>query len=262
MVGSIITLTTDFGNGSPYIAAMKGAILAINPAATIVDLTHSVPPQNVRQAALGLVTSAPNFPLGTIHVVVVDPGVGTERFLLCVSIGGSYFLAPDNGVLDALARVNNPDKIIALTNSDYWLKNVSDTFHGRDILAPVAAHLSLSMTPDSLGDPLDTIKQLAWPKVTIMPGKIEGIIETVDSFGNLISNITEEQLGDVPRNESVRIICDEHETHGIFKTYGEQPSMTLIALIGSGGKLELAIVDDSAAIMLGVGIGAKIKLAW
>ena len=262
MARSIITLTTDFGNGSPYVGAMKGVILSINPAAVIIDLTHSVSPQNIRQAALGLVTAAPHFPAETVHVIVVDPGVGTDRFLLCAKIGDAYYLAPDNGVLDALAREKKPDKIVALTNAAYWLPRVSETFHGRDIIAPVAAHLSLGTTVESLGDPLHTMVHLTWPKVKVMPERIEGIIGTIDSFGNLISNIDENQLGDVPRDESVSVICDEHETQGIHRTYGEQPSMTLIALIGSGGKLELAIVEDSAAMMLGVGVGTKITVSW
>ena len=258
----IITLTTDFGNSSPYVAAMKGAVLSLNPSVTLVDLTHAVPPQNIRQAAIGLVTSTQTYPEGTIHIIVVDPGVGTDRSLVCALINGSYFLAPDNGVLDALARAHKVDKIIALTNASYWLPQVSNTFHGRDILAPVAAHLSLDTPIELLGDPLNSLTTLTWPKVKVMPGKIEGIIESIDSFGNLISNIDEEQLGDVPRDDSVRILCDEHETQGIFQTYGDQPAMTLITLIGSGGRLELAIVDDSAAIMLGIGVGAKITLSW
>ena len=262
MGNRIITLTTDFGNSSPYVAAMKGVVLSINSSATLVDLTHAVPPQNIRQAAIGLMTSTRTYPEGTIHVIVVDPGVGTDRSLVCAVINGSYFLAPDNGVLDALARAHKVDKIVALTNASYWLPHVSETFHGRDILAPAAAHLSLGLPCESLGDPLNSLTHLSWQKVKVMPGKIEGIIETVDSFGNLITNIEEEQLGDVPRDESVCILCDEHETQGIFQTYGDQPAMTLIALIGSGGRLELAIVDDSAAIMLGIRVGTKIVLSW
>ena len=212
--------------------------------------------------ALSLINSATRFPPGTIHVIVVDPGVGTDRFALCAEIGGSFYLAPDNGVLDALARSHKPDKIVALTNASYWLSQISNTFHGRDIFAPVAAHMSLGTAIESLGDPLQTMVQLNWPQVQVMPGKIAGVIEAIDSFGNLISNIDESQLGDVPRDESVSILCDEHETLGIYRTYGDQPPMTLIALVGSGGKLELAIVEDSAAIMLGVGVGAKITVSW
>lgn len=258
----IITLTTDFGSGSPYVAAMKGAILSVNPHAAVVDLTHSIPPQDVRQCALSLVTSSRSFPKETIHVVVVDPGVGTERVLLVVKMNGHYFFAPDNGVLDALASQSKPEKIVALTESQFWLPDVSATFHGRDILGPSAAHLSLGVSMDQLGDPLPDIVRLDWPEVVVGQGSIEGIIESVDSFGNLITNIGEEVLGDAPRGESVKVICDEHETYGIFRTYGDQPAMTLIALVGSTGKLELAIVDDSAAIMLGVGKGATVKVVW
>ena len=262
MSNKIIALTTDFGISSPYVAAMKGVVLSINPSVTLVDLTHAVPPQNIRQAAVGLMTSTRTFPEGTIHVIVVDPGVGTDRSLVCAVINSCYFLAPDNGVLDALARSSKVDKIVALTNASYWLPQVSDTFHGRDILAPAAAHLSLDLPVEALGDPLNSLTHLSWPKVKVMPGKIEGIIEAIDSFGNLITNIDEGQLGDVPRDETVRILCDEHETQGIFQTYGDQPEMTLIALVGSGGRLELAIVNDSAAIMLGIAEGTKIVIAW
>ena len=262
MPAPIITLTTDFGHDSPYVAAMKGSILSINPEACLVDLTHSIPAQDVRQGALSLLTSATEFPEGTIHVIVVDPGVGTERVLVAVKIDGHYFVAPDNGALDALASRGKPDKIIALTDSNYWRPDVSATFHGRDILGPVAAHLSLGVALERLGDPLDGLVHLEWPGVRVEKGEIEGVIETVDSFGNLITNIGEDQLGDVPRDESVRIICDEHETTGIFRTYGDQPEMTLIALVGSTGKLELAIVGDSAQVMLGVEQGTAVKILW
>ncbi len=262
MPAPIITLTTDFGHDSPYVAAMKGAILSINPEACLVDLTHSIPAQDVRQCALSLLTSSAVFPEGTIHLIVVDPGVGTERVLVAVKMNGHCFVAPDNGVLDALASGGKADKIIALTDSTFWLPDVSATFHGRDILGPVAAHLSLGVPLERLGDPLDELVHLEWPEVRVEKGEIEGVIESVDSFGNLITNIGEDQLGDVPRDESVRIICDEHETTGIFRTYGDQPEMTLIALVGSTGKLELAIVGDSAKVMLGVGQGAAVKILW
>ena len=249
----IITLTTDFGHDSPYVAAMKGTILSLNPEACLVDLTHSIPAQDIRQCALSLLTSSVVFPEGTIHVIVVDPGVGTERVLVAVRMNGHYFVAPDNGALDALASRGKADKIIALTESRYWLPEVSATFHGRDILGPVAAHLSLGVPLEKLGDPLDELMPLEWPEVRVEQGEIEGVIESVDSFGNLITNI---------RDESVRIVCDEHETTGIFRTYGDQPEMTLIALVGSIGKLELAIVGDSAKVMLGVEKGTAVKILW
>jgi S-adenosylmethionine hydrolase len=258
----IITLTSDFGGGSPYVAAMKGAILSVDPEASIIDLSHDILPQDIRQGALQLASASSSFPPGTIHVVVIDPGVGTERCLIYALIGGHRYLAPDNGVLDGLARDCDPDKIIVLTNPQYWRATISPTFHGRDILAPVAAHLSLGVCADQLGDPLPKLVQLEWPEVCVLADRIEGAIESIDSFGNLITNITEEMLGDTPRDEQVKIACDEHETRGIFRVYGDQPAMTLLALVGSGGKLELAIVADSAATMLGLKVGAEVVVSW
>ena len=144
---SLITLMTDFGAGSPYVAAMKGVILSINPSVTLVDLTHAIPPQDVREGALVLEDVAPYFPPGTIHVAVVDPGVGTDRAILYAEIGSQRYVAPDNGLLSRLSRNTPPSRIVRLTNPDYWLRPVSATFHGRDIMAPVAARLSLGLDP-------------------------------------------------------------------------------------------------------------------
>ncbi len=258
----IITLTTDFGVGSPYVAAMKGVILSINPDARLVDITHAVGPQDVRQGALIVAEAAQWFPPGTIHVVVVDPGVGTERRLIYGEFDGRHFLAPDNGLVSRLAIRTPPSTIIQLTNRQYWLPEVSATFHGRDILAPAAAHLSLGLDPRRLGEPLQHLVELEWAEASVSPSRIEGVVETIDSFGNLITNITAEQLAGVPRGEEVVIACDEHETRGIFRTYADQPEMTLIALVGSSGKLELAIVGESAAIMLGVRAGTPVRVSW
>jgi S-adenosyl-L-methionine hydrolase (adenosine-forming) len=257
-----ITLTTDFGVGSPYVAAMKGVILSINPAARIVDISHAVAPQNIRQGALVLGEAVVWFPAETIHVAVVDPGVGTARRLIYARIGAWHFLVPDNGLVSSLARRERPSKIITLTRPEFWLPSVSATFHGRDILAPVAARLSLGVAPEALGERIDEIVQLDWPEVSIMPGKIEGRVQSIDSFGNLITDITAEHIAAAPRDESVTIRCDEHETQGIFNTYGDQPAMTLIALVGSSGFLELAIVEDSAAVMLGVHVGERVTVSW
>ena len=139
---------------------------------------------------------------------------------------------------------------------------MSATFHGRDILAPVAAHLSLGLAPEAWASRLREIVTLDWLEAVVKQGKIEGVIESIDSFGNLISNITADQLAAAPRGEEVTVECDEHETQGIFNTYSDQPEMTLIALVGSSGKLELAIVGESAAIMLGVRKGTPITVRW
>ena len=257
-----ITLTTDFGAGSPYVAAMKGVILRINPEATIVDITHQIPPQDVRAGALVLAETTPHFAAGTIHVAVVDPGVGTARRLIYARFGEQQYLAPDNGLLSGLARSRSPSTIIDLDNPRFWSATVSATFHGRDILAPVAANLSLGVSPSELGRPQNELIQLDWPEVSVGTRRIEGAVESIDSFGNLVTNITSEMLADAPRDETVTIECDEHETQGIFRTYDEQPEMTLIALVGSAGKLELAIVRESAAAMLSIRPGAKVTVKW
>ena len=259
----IITLTTDFGTGSPYVAQMKGAILSVDPEATIVDLSHAIPPQDIRAGALALAQATGTFPDGSIHVAVVDPGVGSERAIVYARFGQQHYVAPDNGLLSALARGATPDRIVTLTQSQFWRPDVSSTFHGRDIMAPAAGHLSRGLDPDALGTEQRELIQLAWTEVSIVPGLIEGTIQSVDSFGNLVTDITAEMLADTPRgDDEVTITCDDHVTTGIFNAYADQPEMTLMALVGSSGFLEIAIVGDSAKIMLGVGAGTPLKVKW
>ena len=258
----IITLTTDFGVGSPYVASMKGVILSINPAVHLVDLTHAVPPQDIRHAAQVLAEVTPWFPPRTLHVVVVDPGVGSDRKVVYAEFGQQRYIAPDNGVLSLLARRRPASMIRTLAEPRFWLPRVSATFHGRDIMAPVAARLSLGLEAEQLGPPLERLVELSWPEAHAVPGKIEGCINSIDSFGNLITNISTEKLSGVPTGEQVRITCGDHETFGIFRTYADQPEMTLIALVGSSGNLELAIVGDSAALMLGEKVGAPVVVSW
>ena len=258
----IITLTSDFGEGSPYVAAMKGVILSINPSAMVVDVTHSIHHQDVRHGALVLERTTRWFPPDTIHVAVVDPGVGTARAILYARIGEHDFLAPDNGLLSRLALSNPPSTIIGVSDPQFWLPSVSATFHGRDILAPVAARLSLGLAPARLGAARHELILLQWPEACVTEKKIEGAVQEIDSFGNLITNIKADALAGVPRGEEVTVLCDEHETQGIFTTYADQPQMTLIALVGSSGNLELAIVGDSAAVMLGVPVGTPVTVKW
>lgn len=261
-MSSIITLTTDFGTGSPYVAAMKGVILSINPAATVVDLTHAIGAQNIRQGALILAETTRWFPPGTIHVAVVDPGVGTSRKIVYARMGEHHFIAPDNGLLSRLALGTPPSTIRTVTEPGYWLPRVSTTFHGRDIMAPVAAHLSLGVEPERLGPVQHELALLKWTEALVSDRTIKGSIQSIDSFGNLITNIASDALVNVPRGEETSITCDDHQTQGIFQAYADQPEMTLIALVGSSGNLELAIVGDSAAIMLGVRVGTPITVKW
>jgi S-adenosylmethionine hydrolase len=258
----IITLTTDFGTGSPYVAAMKGVLLTLNPEVAIVDLTHDIPPQDVRAGAIALADVTPLFPAGTIHIAVVDPGVGTSRKIVYAEIGAQRYVCPDNGLLSRLASRENPSKLRCITAREWWRQPVAPTFHGRDVMAPVAAKLSLGLDPDELGPRLTELTTLDWPGAVKVANRIDGQVTAIDSFGNLVTNISREQLADVPTDESVTVACDDHETQGIFKTYGEQPPMTLIALIGSSDMLEIAIVEDSAQVMLGVRVGATVQVRW
>jgi S-adenosylmethionine hydrolase len=205
---------------------------------------------------------APLFPTGTLHIAVVDPGVGTSRAIVYAEIGVQRYIGPDNGLFSRLAARHAPTKIRAITEERWFRRPVAPTFHGRDIMAPAAAHLSLGVDPDLLGPPLAALATLDWPGARKVANRIEGQVTAIDSFGNLITNITREQLAGVPTDETVGVFCDEHETRGIFKTYADQPAMTLIALVGANDCLEIAIVDDSAAIMLGVGVGAPVEVRW
>jgi S-adenosylmethionine hydrolase len=263
MPTSAITLTTDFGEGSPYVAAMKGAILSIHPAANIVDLTHRIPPQDIRQGAWALADVAFGFPAGTIHVAVVDPGVGTERGLVYARIGGHDFVCPDNGLLTGVCRRHRAEAIVKISEPRHWAERVSATFHGRDIMAPVAARLSLGLSPLELGPRQASLVELDWLEAIVVPGKVTGAVETIDSFGNLITNITSAQVAACRElGEQVRIECDEHETFGIFRTYGDVPAMTFVAIIGSTDRLELAITGENAAEMLRIRVGSPVEVTW
>ncbi len=259
---SIITLTTDFGTGSPYVAAMKGVILSINPAATLVDISHAVPAQDIRQGAVVLENATVWFPEGTIHVAVVDPGVGTEREIIYARIGKQQYVAPDNGLLSRLLAKAPPTEIRRLTNPALWLDPVSATFHGRDIMAPVAARLSLGLPPSELGPPAGQITWCEWPQAEVLAQKIRGQVVEIDSFGNLITNIAAELFAGWPTDTRACVVCGIFETFGIYRNYAAQAAGMLVALVGSSGRLELALVGDNAAARLGVAVGTPVVLAW
>jgi len=258
----IITLTTDFGAGSPYAAVVKGVILSINPAAMLLDISHSVPPQDVRSGALLLENATPWFPEGTIHLAVVDPGVGTDRQILYARIGRQQYVAPDNGVLSRLLAKTPAAELRRVANSAHWLDPVSATFHGRDIMAPVAARLSLGLDPRDLGPPTTAAVSCDWAQAELSERKIRGEVIEIDSFGNLVTNIAAELFAGRPTDTRVCVVCGIYETFGIYRSYAEQPAGMLVALVGSTGRLELALVGDNAAARLGVAAGAPVVVAW
>lgn len=252
---STVTLTTDFGEGSSYVAAMKGALLAVNPAARLLDLSHRIPPQDLAAVAIFLLDALPWFPPGSIHVVVVDPGVGTDRALLCVEWNEQVILAPDNGCWTSVVGPADTPRVFRLAERRYWSANVSTTFHGRDILAPVAGHLSLGVRPRQLGPPVSDWIRLALPQPSVNGARIRGEVMFVDTFGNLVTNIRSESLELVSQ---VRI--GGHMVSRLVRTYCDAEPGTLVALIGSTGRLEVAVVNGSAADRLGLGVGTPIEL--
>jgi hypothetical protein len=258
----IITLTTDFGEGSPYVAQMKGVILSLNPEATLVDITHAIGPQDVKQGARVLDDVTDRFPPGTIHVAVVDPGVGTDRRIIAARIDEQVYVAPDNGLLSLVAHRSPPQQCVEIVNRKYWLAEVSNTFHGRDIMAPVAASLSLGVGLPELGPPIRELNKLTWPEIEIDEKLIKGSVVSFDSFGNLITDITAQMLAAVPDRSQLRIECGRHTVYGMVRTYAELPAKSQVALIGSSGFLELAVVNGNAVQALEVGVGEEVRVRW
>jgi S-adenosylmethionine hydrolase len=241
---------------------MKGVIFSIAPQATIVDLSHAVPPQDIAAGALVLEETTPWFPPNTIHVAVVDPGVGTSRAIVYAHIGSQHFIAPDNGLLGRVMARGPVSIIRQITNSDYWLPEVSHTFHGRDIMAPVAARLALGLDPALLGPEVKQVVRLALPEAVEQAGRIRGQVISVDSFGNLATNIPASMLAGRPTDSRACIVCGLYETYGIYRTFGEQSPGMLVALVNSSRRIELALVGDNAAGRLSVGVGTPIVIAW
>jgi S-adenosyl-L-methionine hydrolase (adenosine-forming) len=236
---------------------MKGVILTIDPGARIVDLSHAIPPQDLQHAAFFLAGALPCFPPGVIHVIVVDPGVGTARALLYVELSGHRLLVPDNGCWTELSRATGGEpRVIRLAERSYWRDSISSTFHGRDILAPVAGHLSLGLDPALLGPEVRSWVTLAIPAARASPGGWQGEVVFVDHFGNLITNIPAEALAAA----AIRVQVGKGETGRRVRTYGEAEPGTLVALISSWGRLEIAVAQGSAADRLGVGKGTPVSV--
>jgi len=265
---SIITLTTDFGLADGYVGTMKGVILGIDPTATIVDISHEIAPQDVRAAAYTLYTTYPYFPQGTIHLVVVDPGVGSERRAIALRTPQATFVAPDNGVLSYVVADERVEEIVHLNNSRYRLSPMSRTFHGRDIFAPAAAHLARGIRLAELGQTLTEIITFPlpqrWAKVSDRApspdGTIVGQIIHVDRFGNLITSIMSKDLVDHPLLREVIITTKGQSIRGIASNYAEGMPGKLLALIGSSDHLEIAVSGGSASQTLAAKVGDEVLL--
>ena len=268
----IITLTTDFGSADSYVGAMKGVILGIAPQARLVDITHQLPPQDVRAAAWVPHNIVPYFPANTIHVAVIDPGVGSTRRPLAIRTSGGLFVGPDNGVFSyVLARgAGEPNQkldhvpleqqdtdphILCLDNPRYWLADISRTFHGRDIFSPVAAHLAAGVPWEALGTPISDPITFPFPQARALEdGTISGEIIYQDHFGNLVSNISGAWLA----GQRWHIHIAGHQVIGPSPTYAAVSPGELVALVGSSGQLEVAVRNGSAASYLDAGPGEPV----
>jgi hypothetical protein len=256
----LITLTTDFGSDSHYVAQMKGVILGICPNARVVDITHRVAPQDIAQAAWILRQVLASFPADTCHVAVVDPGVGTSRSIVLARIAAQFFVAPDNGLLWPLAQQSAPEWIRQLTRREFWALNPTPTFHGRDIMAPVAAHLGQGVSPAELGALVSQLVPLAAEGPRRTDQGLEGRVVFVDAFGNLITNIDARSLDTLRSPIHVHLPRQGITCHGLVSTYGQRAAGELVALIGSTQQLEIAVVQGNASQRLGVELGDPVQV--
>jgi S-adenosylmethionine hydrolase len=261
----IITLLTDFGLRDHFVAAMKGVMLGLNPELTLVDISHLIPPQDIISGAFTLGQAYGSFPPGTIHLAVVDPGVGTERKALAVSAGGFYFVAPDNGILTYPLQAHAGFRAHQITAEHYFRKPTSATFHGRDIFAPAAAWLSRDIQLRQFGPPLEKPLRLDIPSpVRERNERIHAAILAVDQFGNLITNLTPQDLPvyQTPPASGWKIVAGEQEITSFHQTFAEGAREELFVLPGSTGYLEIAECNGSAAEHLNLSSGAKIEVIF
>ena len=259
--GSLVTLTTDFGLADHYVGSMKGVLLSRCPGVRIIDISHDVPPFSIYSGAYTIDQAAPYFPAGTIHVIVIDPGVGTARKPILLEAMNQFFIAPDNGVLSMISARDAKAEARELTNRDLWLTSPSSTFHGRDIFAPVAAALASDVANAQKVGPILTKLELL-PDLDarqIKPGRWEGKLLSIDRFGNAITNFRVDAFRKLPSSRfSMRV-----RKHGIttFKsTFGDAPEGVCFAYFGSSGYLELAVKQQSAAALLNASAGDRVTL--
>ncbi len=261
----IITLTTDFGDRDHFVGVLKGVILNINPDAVLVDINHQVHSYDIFDGAFALAQSYLYFPPDTIHLVVVDPGVGSARRPILARAGNHKFVAPDNGVLSLVYDREESVEVRHVTAEHYFLHPVSNTFHGRDVFAPVAAWLSRGVEIEKFGEAITDFTKFVAPRVKREGGnQVKGVAIKVDKFGNLITNI---RPGDVPElftenPPRFRIVVNQHEVTALHSSYAMGQPSEIFAIIGSSGFLEIGANRDSAAKALNAGRGVEVAILW
>lgn len=259
-MSQIITLTSDFGLQDHYVSAMKAVILGITPDVRLVDISHDIPPQDIMAGAWVVRNAAFLFPPGTVHLVVVDPGVGTSRHPVALKIKDQYFVGPDNGIFSLLFK-DFEYEACKLNNSEYWRTGeVSKTFHGRDIFAPVAAHLSSGIPLNEIGDPINELETYHWAVPIADKDGLQGWVLHIDRFGNLITNISKELIDDHIKKKDMKIYVGNTMLNKVVSTFGDVEEGEPAAFIGSSGMLEIGINKGNAARMLSVDKGAQISI--
>jgi S-adenosyl-L-methionine hydrolase (adenosine-forming) len=250
----IVTLTTDFGTGSGYVAELKGRLLHARRPVTLVDIAHDLPAHDLRAAAWLVARACPAFPPGSLHLIVVDPGVGTARRIVWVKAGGQEYLAPDNGLLTRVLAVRPTDEARLLAVPP----GAATTFHGRDVIAPAAAALVEGAAPEALGPEAGPLERLPIPEPRVSQAGIEGEVAAIDAFGNLLTNLPAELL---PRLVAAgRLVVGDREITRVVRTYGDAPPGTVVALVGSQGVIEAAVVQGRADAALAARIGTQVLL--
>jgi len=255
----VITLTTDFGTADHFVGTMKGVILGIAPRAAIVDITHQIAPYELNEAAFVISQAWRYFPKKTIHVIVVDPGVGSARRPIVCEAAGHFFVAPDNGVLSMIYDSAKP-RVRVISNPKLMAKDISRTFHGRDVFAPAAAHLARGVSASRFGKPItDFIRSPRLQPAPISPHNWSGIILKVDRFGNLITNFHIDKFADV-KTRPIELRVGTERIHRLALTYSDTAIGEVFAIVGSSGYIEIAANQASAAKILGCGAGAEVEL--
>lgn len=260
----VITLLTDFGSQDYFVGAMKGAILSINPSAQIVDITHDIPPQDIHAGAFNLLASYTAFPSGTIHVAVVDPGVGSQRKQLLIECGGQFFVGPDNGIFSWICEREGKARAIHLENEKFFHHPVSPTFHGRDIFAPVAAALSTGVSFEEFGDLVDDYVRLESLAVkSRAEGQLEARVIHVDRFGNCVTSLTRDHVSEESFKTGAKLFVNRRHISALRQFFAEpvDPQNELFCIFGSAGFLEIAAQNSSAAKILDARSGQPVLLA-
>jgi len=255
-----VALLTDFGTSDNFAGVMKAVMLGINPRLHCLDITHEVKPQDIFSAAVLLAGSYSYFPKGTVFLVVVDPGVGTERLPIAIETRNYFFVGPDNGVLSLAAYDDGVRKIVRLENKKYFLRKVSHTFHGRDIFAPVAARLSKGTSLRSFGRRVTAIKRLRLPSLARVRRRLSGEVIYIDRFGNLITNIDQESFRVFIGNRKFSICVKNKTIPYVVTSYHAVKPGVLLAIFGSFGFLEISVNEGNAAEKLGIKKGAAVSV--